>query len=169
MKKLLLAAFVVTAAFFTSCNSGGSDPKAVLISFFDAMGKKDVAAARKLATTESKAMLDQMEKGLKENKETKNEEYNKDKMEFGEAKIEGDKATVPVKEKATGETTNFTLKKQDGAWKVAFDKESIMNMAMEKMKEKNPLEGLDKMKDMNADTLKNKALEEAGKVIDSLK
>jgi len=163
MKKLLLAAFVVTAAFMTSCNSGSSDPKAVLVSFFEAMGKKDIAGARKLATADSKTMLDMMEKGMSENKEGKNDEYDKDKMEFGDAKIEGDKATVPVKEKSTGEVTNFTLKKESGAWKVAFDKESIMNMATDKMKDvKTP--SLDTLNNMvPADTMMNKMPDTASK------
>lgn len=165
MKKLLLAAFVVTAAFFTSCNSGGGDPKSVLISFFDALGKKDIAAARKLATTESKSMLDMMEMALKmsEGKDAKDDKYDKDKMEFGEPKIEGDKATVAVKEKGTGKTTNFTLKKEGGAWKVAFDKASMANM--EEGGDKNVPDSLGNDLEKHVDT----ALEKINQAIDTLK
>ena len=138
MKKLLLAVAVIAAVFFVGCKGAGGDPKAVLVNFFDALGKKDIAAARKLATTDSKSMLDMMEMGMSgDKKDAKDEKYDKDKMEFGEPKIEGDKATVVVKEKASGEQTTFTLKKESGAWKVAFDKASMMSMGMEKMKEKN--------------------------------
>ena len=49
-------------------------------------------------------------------------------MEFGEVKIDGDKATVPVKEKKSGESMNYTLKKESGKWKVAFDKSSMILM-----------------------------------------
>jgi hypothetical protein len=67
---------------------------------------------------------------------TKDKTYDKNSMEFGEAKIEGDKATVPVKDKKSGESTVYTLKKESGAWKVAFDKATMTKMGTDKMKEK---------------------------------
>ena len=57
-------------------------------------------------------------------------------MEFGEAKVEGDKATIPVKDKKSGESTTYTLKKESGAWTVAFDKATMTKMGTDKMKEK---------------------------------
>lgn len=152
MKKLIAAALVCTTVFFLSCNStDSSNPKSVLMSFFDALGKKDINGARKLATAESKSMLDMMEMGMKMGgADKKDDKYNKANMEFGEAKIDGDKATVPVKDKTSGETTNYTLKKEGGGWKVAFDKSSMMNMGMDKMKEKgvdNMDSGMNKMKE----------------------
>jgi len=169
MKKLITAAFVCTTVFFMSCNStDNSNPKSVLMSFFDALSKKDIAGARKLATAESKSMLDVIEMGMKMGGEDKKEEkYDKSKMEFGEAKIEGDKATVAVKDKNSGETTNYTLKKEGGAWKVAFDKSSMMNMGADKMKEHGDdmmNEGTDKIKE-SMDSLGNKMKE----AMDSIK
>jgi hypothetical protein len=67
---------------------------------------------------------------------------------------------------------NFTMKKEKGAWKVAFDKASMMNMGMEKMKEKgmNPVDSLNKamddIKNMNTDSLKA-GMEEGMKMLDS--
>ena len=175
MKKLLMAIAVLCSTFFiTSCNSGG-DPKTVLLSFFDALGKKDIEGARKFATADSKSMLDMMEMGMKMAKDSKeSDKYDKAKMEFGEAKIEGDKATVPVKEKASGETTNFTLKKEGGSWKVAFDKSSMMQMGMDKMKEKGGggldslNQGINQMKNINMDSL-NQTMEKGLKALDSAK
>jgi hypothetical protein len=77
-------------------------------------------------------------------KDQKDSTYDKDNLEYGDAKIEGDKATVPVKNKKSGETTNYTLKKEDGKWKVAFDKATMTQMGTDKMKEK----GMD-MNDMS--------------------
>lgn len=163
MKKLFLAtAIICTACLMTSCNSAGGDPKATLISFFEALGKKDIAGARKLATADSKSMLDMMEMGMKSASAKDNSEmdkFDKTKMEFGEAKIEGDKATVPVKEKTSGESTNFILKKESGSWKVAFDKGSMMQMGMDKMKEKgmdvnDMKKGMEEMNNVNMDSLK---------------
>ena len=81
-------------------------------------------------------------------------------MEFGDAKIEGDKATVPVKEKKSGETTNYTLKKEDGVWKVAFDKATMTKMGTDKIKEK----GMDTNNGLDS---ASKMLQELNKMSDS--
>ena len=60
MKKLLFAAAIIAVAFLSSCAGAAGDPKAVLGNFFEALSKKDMATARKLATDDSKAMLDLM-------------------------------------------------------------------------------------------------------------
>jgi Domain of unknown function (DUF4878) len=171
MKKMLFAVAVTTSLLIVSCNSGGGDPKSVLISFFDALSKKDFTTAKKLATKDSEAMFSLMEMGMNAAKDAKTEEkdkFDKSKMEFGESKIEGDKATVAVKDKSSGESTNFILKKEGGAWKVAFDKASMMQMGAEKMKEKGMdgaaamdslNSGLDKLKEMNVDSLAGKMQE----------
>ena len=92
-------------------------------------------------------------------------------MEFGTAVIDGDNAKVPVKDKASGETVNFPMKKEDGQWKVAFDKSSVMQMGMEKMKEGkmnmgDSLEkGMDALKDVNMDSMMN----EVKKAMDTTK
>lgn len=176
MKKLFAVAVILSSLFLAGCNSAGKgDPKTVLMGFFDALTKKDISGARKLATNESKNMLDMMEMGMKMGGDKKDEgKYDKAKMEFGDAKIEGDKATVAVKEKTTGETTNFTLKKESGDWKVAFDKSSMMNMGMDKMKEKGMdmdslKNGMDKLKNMNLDSLGDKVKEGLEKVEDATK
>lgn len=171
MKKLFFAAAIICAAFITSCNSAGADPKTTLVAFFDALSKKDIDGARKLATTDSKAMLDLIEMGMKMGNDNKDmEKYDKTKVEFGEPKIEGDKAIIPMKDKKSGEGTNFTLKKENGAWKVAFDKATMGGMAMDKMKEGGDSlsTGLDKLKDVNFDSLGDK-MKDAMKGLEKLK
>lgn len=180
MKKLLVALFAFSAVYMVSCKTGGGDPKAVLTSFFDAMAKKDIATARTLATKDSKSMFDMMEMAMKMKDNTAedktDEKFDKSKMQMGEAKIDGDKATVNVKETKTGDAIDFMLKKEDGNWKVAMDMGSLMNMGAEKMKEKGMdnmdtekmTEQLEKFKNMSADSLKmmmNKGME----ALDSMK
>ncbi len=175
MKKIILSLLVCSTVLF-SCKSGGDNPTTVLKSFFEALSKSDVANARKFATEESKSMLDMMEMGMKMSKEAKkeNDKFTVDGMEFGEPKIDGDKAVVAVKEKKSGESTNYTLKKEKGAWKVAFDKASMMSTGMEKMNEKgiNPTDsiaaGLDEIKKMDMDSLKGE-VNEAIKSMDTMK
>ena len=180
MKKLLVALFAFSAVYMVSCKTGGGDPKAVLTSFFDAMAKKDIATARTLATKDSKSMFDMMEMAMKMQDNTAEdktgEKFDRSKMQMGEAKIEGDKATVNVKETKTGDAIDFMLRKEDGNWKVAMDMGSLMNMGAEKMKEKG-MDGMDaekmtqeleKFKNMSADSIKmmmNKGME----ALDSMK
>lgn len=173
MKKFMFAlALLGGIVLYSGCKGGGSgDPKKTLEAFFDALAKKDIEAARKLATAESKSMLDMMEMGMKMAKDDTKEtdKYDKTKMEFGEPKIEGDKATIAVKEKASGESTNFSLKKEGGEWKVAFDKASMMQMGMEKINEKGGIDSLTNEIGAGADSI-GKSLEEAkGAVEDAQK
>ena len=180
MKKLCMALAILTVSFMLKSCAGGSggDPKSTLVAFFEALGKKDMEGARKLATADSKSMIDLIEMGMKMSKDAKDskemDKFDKTKMEFGDAKIEGDKATIPVKEKSSGELTNFTLKKESGAWKVAFDKASMMQMGMDKMKEKDPgaLDSLNshlnEIKKLNVDSLKD-LMNNGMKSLDSLK
>ena len=182
MKKILKYLLIAGVVFFINgCSSPGGDPKATLSAFFDAMSKKDFEAARKLATADSKNMFDLMETGLSKMKDKEGaEKYDKSAMEIGEAKIDGDKATIPVKEKNGSETVNFKLKKESGEWKVAFDIGSLMEMGTEKMKEKGI--SLDSIKDVmkefkniNMDSLKMgidkgiEALDSAKQVLESIK
>ena len=173
MKKVLL--FLIFCGFvFVGCNSTGNDPKATLNAFFDAMAKQDIEAAKKLTTAESKGMIEMMEKGMQMAKQTnQTEKYDKQRMEIGEALVEGDKATIPIKDKISGESSKFILKKEGGIWKVAFDMASIMEMANDKMKEKGLNEDslskmMQEMKDMNIDSLR-KSFDESPGAIDSLK
>jgi hypothetical protein len=145
MKRIIFSAVVLLALGMAGCKSGSSDPRGVLMSFMEALGKKDIEGAKKYATKDSEAMLGMIQMGMSMAPDsTKDKTYDKDNMEFGDAKIEGDKATVPVKDKKSGETTNYTLKKEGGAWKVAFDKATMTQMGTDKMKEK----GMD-MNDLN--------------------
>ncbi len=174
----MAVALLSVSFLFKSCTGGpNGDPKATLLAFFEALGKKDMEEARKLATADSKSMIDMIETGMKMSKDPKEmnmDKFDKTKMEFGNAVIDGDKATVPVKEKGSGEMTNFTLKKESGAWKVAFDKSSMMQMGMDKIKEKNPggmdslTKKMDEIKNMNTDSLKD-LMNNGMKSLDSLK
>lgn len=179
MKKWFVTLLAFSALFLSSCNSTGGNPKTVLTGFFDAMAKKDIAAARKLATADSKTMFDLMEEGMKMSQnvteDKSKEKFDKSNMEIGEAKIEGDKATVNVKEIKSGESVDFVLKKEDGSWKVAMDMGTMMNIGIQKMKEKG-MEGaldslhnsLEQLNKINTDSLK-KLMNKGMQMMDSLK
>lgn len=166
MKKLILCIAAFLTISIIGCKSGGGDPKTVLISFFEALGKKDISTAKKYATKDSEAMLGMMEMGMKMAPagSEKDKAFDKGNMEFGDSKIEGDKATVPVKDKKSGETTNYTLKKEGGDWKVAFDKATMTQMGTDKMKGMN---NGNNSNGMSSDSL-NKMGEDLNKMTDSL-
>ncbi|MEP6950653.1 MAG: hypothetical protein ABI863_15315 [Ginsengibacter sp.] len=137
MKKIIASALVASILILAGCKSGGGDPKTELMNFFDALGKKDFTAVKKYTTKESEGMISIVQMGMESMGDKSNGmiNYQKENMEMGTAIIDGDKATVPVKDKNTGESTDFILKKESGDWKVAFDKSSLMQMAGKKMKE----------------------------------
>ena len=161
MKKIILSVAVLLAFGVIGCKTNSSDPRGVLMSFMDALGKKDIEGAKKFATKDSEAMLGMIQMGMSMAPDsTKDMKYDKSNMEFGDAKIDGDKATVPVKDKKSGETINYTLKKENGAWKVAFDKATMMQIGTDKMKEK----GMDMNNGMDSAA---KMLQDMNKMTDS--
>lgn len=134
----LIAAITTIAVFAVACGGSMSSagPKEVLNAFFERLAKKDIEGAAKLATKDSKAALDIMKKGIemddkKDAKDDKDAEEEMKNMELGEPKIEGDIASVPVKDKKKGTQFNFPMKKEDGAWKVNFTIAALKGMSGE--------------------------------------
>ena len=176
MKNLsLVFCFACAMVLMGSCSSSpAGNPRDTLSAFFDAMSKKDMETVRKLTTSESKGIIDMMQMGMNMvNDNSALANYDKANMEIGEAVINGDEATVITKEKTTGESVTFSLKKQEGAWKVAFDMGSMMQMATDKMKEKGVSADslkmmMNEMKNLNMDSLQ-KILKEGIDAPDSSK
>ena len=149
MKKIIVLISTALVIILSGCNSNSGDPKEVLGHFFDAMSHKNIDEAKKYVTKDSEGMMGMMQMGMNSMDESDNEmPLQKENMEIGNAVITGDRATVPVKDKKTGETTDFVLKKESGAWKVAFDKSTLMEMGQKKMKEHGmgSMQGMDSMK-----------------------
>jgi hypothetical protein len=164
------------------CSGGGNDPKSVAKKFFEAIKMMDIDEATKYATKDSKGMLDMMKMGLSFanlNKDSLRKELDKQKLEFSDPVINGDNATVTITSD-NEDPTEFKLKKEDGQWKVAFDKNTIMKTGIEKMEQKGAsdeeLNDARKAMDMlnNPDSLRNsienagEALKNAGSAVDSI-
>lgn len=146
MNKIIISVITVLTLLFTGCKTSSSDPRSVLMSFVDALGKKDINVAKKFATKDSEAMLGMIQMGMAMATDSiKDKTYDKNNMEFGKAIITGDKATVPAKDKNSGEVINYALLKESGEWKVAFDMGTMMEIGKAKMKEHglNIKEGMD--------------------------
>ena len=140
LTSLLIAAFaIILAVGCKSKDKAANDPKSVLIAFFEKMAKKDIDGAAKYATKESKGTMEMMKKamtaaeGMKSDKKDEKDPTEDFKnMEFGDVKIDGDNATVSVKNSKKNETTEIPLKKEGGDWKVDFSMGTLMKMGMEK-------------------------------------
>lgn len=138
---ILLAAFLLAAC-------GGNQPSAnspseTLQRYFEASQKGDVAAMKRLL---SKGSLELIEKSARLQNTTGDELLRREsEVEIKRApetrneKIEGETATVEVKNETTGK---FDMKlpfvREDGAWKLARDKyiEEVMRKASEEINRK---------------------------------
>jgi hypothetical protein len=115
MKRTLkFSAVALLAVLVLWACGGASGPKAVGESFLNAMAKGDIEGAKKYATKEAQSSLDMMAATAEAKK------ANPDKIEIGEVKEEGDKATLSYKENGVDKSLN--LVKEDGAWKAAWTK-----------------------------------------------
>ena len=176
MKKLFLS---MTAATFLlvalmGCKGGsGSDPKSVAMAFMDEIKKKDFDGAAKYATKDSKSALEMMKSAMKMAEAFGgkgddmdfDKEWKGKKVEYTEAKIDGDNATVSLMVDGK-EQMPISLKKEDG-WKVAFDKSTLMKTGTDKMKEGD--KDMPDMDDLNGmtDSLKQ-IMKDAGNTMDSV-
>ncbi|MEO5649961.1 MAG: DUF4878 domain-containing protein [Ginsengibacter sp.] len=173
MKKTLSFIIMVSVIILSGCQSGGGDPKSVLNHFFDALASKNIDEAKKYVTKDSEGMLGMVQMGMNNMPDSSQSMmYKKENMDMGDAVITGDRATVAVKDKKSGEVTDFVLKKENNEWKVAFDKSTLMEMAQKKMKE----HGLNNQIDGSIDSLHEKMkslskedMEHAKKMMDSVK
>ncbi len=103
-----------------------STPTETMKSFLDALKKKDVKVIK---ASLSKASLAQYEKAAEAANKTLDEfilsdEDNsmKEMPEMRNEKIDGDSATLEVKDPDTKKWDTVPFVKEDGAWKIAFDK-----------------------------------------------
>ncbi len=135
----LCGALAVVFAVSACSLLGGSTPTATFKAFYDASKKKDVTAMKKSL---SKGTLDMFDKLAKEQNKTTDDmlkdvdkDDKSDKMpETRNEKINGDTATLEVKNEKTNKWDPLPFVKENGEWKIALDKflEDIMKGLGEK-------------------------------------
>jgi hypothetical protein len=131
---LLLAVALTLAA---GCGKGGgatsgSGPAAAARSYFEAITRKDFAAAKRYLSAGSASKMEaeakQYGKPLEAAWRDSAEKSSLGKMpEIGGEKIAGDTATVDFKDKDSGMAFTFPMVREGGEWKMAFDKLSGNN------------------------------------------
>ncbi len=126
-KSIALATALAIALASLACSRFGSSPTATLKAFYEATQKKDAEGIKK---TLSKGTLEMLEGFAKAQGKSLDESLKSglandtaaDKLpESRNEKIDGDKATLEVKNDKTGTWETVPFVKEDGMWKIAFD------------------------------------------------
>jgi hypothetical protein len=165
LTKLFIVTGLAFFAFACQMMQPAPTPSDTFKAYVEAIKKKDAAAAKQLVSKNSLKMMEDAAKAqdktvdelltgseapaLKETPETRNE------------KIQGDTATLEVKNNVSGSWDMMHLVKEDGRWKLALDKtmEEIMKKVEEQMKNFNqsmPKSGDDEDNKSGPDTEKKK-------------
>ena len=126
--KILQFIFILVSAFaFISCNLSkkNDSPKEVFSKFLSAKADKDVETVKKLISSGSLKMI---QRSAEDQKTTVDELLKVDdqsslsqSLEIGDEKIEGETATVEVKNPRTQEWEKMPFITEDGKWKIALD------------------------------------------------
>lgn len=132
---------ILTATFLASCGGAGkpSTPLETLKAYTTAIKQKDTITMKSLLSKESIKMADLEAKsqGVSLDEIIKRETLfneNQDTVTFRNEKIDGDKATIEMKD--SFETWNVVpFVRENGAWKI--DKAGIANQMMKGFDEKN--------------------------------
>lgn len=173
MKKIILLLWM--AAGFAACNTKtdqGASPTAAIDAMFTAMKNGNMDDIKKFITKQDVAFLESAEKfmvsidpeAIKKMKTKMGDEFKakvKDvKYTLKNEKVDGDKATVDaeVTEEGKVNTHTFNLVKEDGAWKISLinSGDGMFNSMKGNMgpDSKDMEKGLEKLKQMNPDSLK---------------
>jgi len=130
MKKLLVCGCMLGMLFLSGCNSASS-PKAVLAKFLTAMEHGDIQEAKKYASADSQSFLNMVGEN---NNGTVDVYKNEDFVVTDNIRINGNDAKVEVRGKSSDTGIDFSLRKEDGGWKVVFNLGALFNTAIEGFK-----------------------------------
>ncbi len=137
----------LVALLFIGCSAATepqiASPIDVLKTYIDASDRKDLAAVKQTFSKGTMKMYEDaaqkrqisVDEVIKDQFELASSAELKSKLESGKETIEGDTATVEVKDNSTGNLERIPFVKEDGVWKVALDKfmEDLINKMREEM------------------------------------
>ncbi len=132
MKKILVAASLLLFVIMNYGCHSGADPKIITEKFFIALNQKNFEEAKKYATKDSQEFIGMISSFAQNAKDSIIQKPEKFKVSH--VQITGDKATAEVQPESRKTPMTVNLLKEDGEWKVAFDKNAVMKMAMDEAK-----------------------------------
>ena len=123
IKITVILSVIAVIAVLASCGPA-NDPEAVAKAFMDALKKGDFNKAADYATEESAQALKMLAAFGDEAMGEASGELEDMEYSITGSNINGDTATVTVE--SEGQSSDLILQKENGKWKVAFDKEGMM-------------------------------------------
>jgi hypothetical protein len=100
-----------------------SSPSRVMDAWYEAAKKKDVAALKKLVSAESLKRLENPHVSVDDLLLRAAEQVPRKPPEVRNEKIDGNRATLEVRNEEKGRWDTIHFVKENGAWKLALDKE----------------------------------------------
>lgn len=120
----LVSLFIATLVF-AGCQHR-ADPKDVSLKFLTAIQRADYTEAKKYATEDSKAMLDALSSFQKMLPEASREKIKNEKFVIKDVAVNDSIAIVTYASNTDTMGKTLKLKMEQGQWKVAFTKETIL-------------------------------------------
>ena len=117
--------------------SGGEDkdPKNVVSAFFNALATKNFYTAKSYTTGDSEGMMNMAQLVMQKIPDSSQQLFfGTNDLVLGNAVINGDYATVPVKNKNSDKTVDFSLHKENGQWKVSMNISTVLQMTRQQPK-----------------------------------
>lgn len=144
-KAKLFIVLILTALFAVGCQMGqqAKSPTDTFKAFVEAGRKKDTAAVKQMLSKGSLKMAEDnakaQNKSVDEILSSRETQDMKATPESRNEKINGDSATIEIKNDVTGTWDTMYFAKEDGQWKLALDKamQEIMKKFEEQMKNAN--------------------------------
>jgi hypothetical protein len=135
MKKMICIGLTIVLVCLYACSgSNAGDPKNAAKTFYEALANKDFEKAAQFATKDSKTLIDLL-KSLNDMGNQQDIIFQREgddkikKAVYNDAIIEGDRAIVKIT--FDNQEKQIKLKKEDGVWKVALDKDALKNTVNE--------------------------------------
>lgn len=120
-----LVSFFIITLLIAGCRHR-ADPKDVSLRFLTAIQHADYTEAKKYATDDSKAMLDALSSFQKMLPEASREKIKNEQFLIKDVQENDSIAVVTYASNTDSVGKTLKLKLEDGAWKVAFTKETIL-------------------------------------------
>ncbi|TAM98121.1 MAG: DUF4878 domain-containing protein [Chitinophagaceae bacterium] len=120
-----LMSFLLIGVIFTGCKKAPG-PDQIAMKFLTAVQQSDYAEAKNYATNDSKAMLDALSSFQKMLPASSQEKIKNEKFNIKNVAIKDSFAIVTYDSNMDATGKILKLKKENGQWKVAFTKETIL-------------------------------------------
>lgn len=122
----LIVTLTLVLQLIPGCKEAGPDPGEVTLKFLSAVQQSNYKEAKKYATEDSKAMLDALAAFQQMLPEASRQKFKNGKIAIAHIEKNDSMAVVTYRSDQDSTRKTLKLKKQQGKWKVAFTKETVL-------------------------------------------